>query len=133
MGFSEQGELLTNTMELHFPGTNYMGPGTDIKGRISRGVRPTTHIDEIAMKHDLDYSTSREPILSDIDAIIATKVAHNPIEIIQAMVMRYGLTIRSVYDLLFHILPIENPLHINKVISDVDELRNKSKTLKPYQ
>jgi len=108
-----------------------MGPGTDIVGRLERGVRPTTHIDEVAMYHDIDYTTDKEPIVSDLMAILQTYRIHNISEFIQAAAMRVGLTARSLLDAMMHLLPIENPTHINKVINN-DKLYDMAQQLTPY-
>ena len=48
--------------EKHFPGTNYLGPGTrldlrlDAEGNPLPGCEPTDRVDEAAMKHDKAYS-----------------------------------------------------------------------------
>jgi len=117
---------------LHLPGTNFLGPGTDIEGRIDRGVTPTTHIDEIAMQHDLDYITNQEPIKSDIQAIAKIGKIHSFSELVQAIVMTYGLTVRSSIDLIMHLFPFTNITHINKPGNKrFNELTQKSKLLKP--
>ena len=38
--------------EMHMPSYNYMGPGTDSKGRIEKGILPSNKTDASAMKHD---------------------------------------------------------------------------------
>jgi hypothetical protein len=48
--------------EKHFPGTNYLGPGTrldlrlDANGDPMAGNEPTDRVDEAALKHDKAYS-----------------------------------------------------------------------------
>ena len=37
--------------QLHYPGYNYMGPGTRMKGQ-----KPINWLDEFAKKHDEDYA-----------------------------------------------------------------------------
>ena len=64
--------------EVHFPGSNYLGPGTKFKERIERKDKPTDRIDEAAMHHDLSYHMYKDKekrheadrkLLSDIDSI----------------------------------------------------------------
>ena len=43
------------TGQYHFPGYNYMGPGTQVYQRIQEGLAPTSKTDHSAMHHDLDY------------------------------------------------------------------------------
>ena len=44
---------------LHWPGFNYMGPGTPLQKHLKRGVKPSNRLDTIAMQHDLDYSKAK--------------------------------------------------------------------------
>lgn len=89
-----------------------MGPGTHVVERIKAGLRPTSKVDAIALRHDIDYLTNEEPIISDMRAILAT---FNNSEVLsyQATVMRLGLGLRSAADLLMHMIPVKNPTHIN--------------------
>jgi len=41
--------------EFHYPGANYMGPGTNVARRISNYSMPTSRADAIAILHDIDY------------------------------------------------------------------------------
>jgi hypothetical protein len=41
--------------EIHFPGHNYTGPGTQIEARLERGDKPVDEVDAIAKEHDIDY------------------------------------------------------------------------------
>jgi hypothetical protein len=40
---------------------NFMGPGTQIKKRIKRGIQGATPVDRLAKIHDIDYSLARTP------------------------------------------------------------------------
>ena len=42
--------------EYHFPGYNYLGPGTKFKTRQALGIDPINDLDRIAMYHDSQYS-----------------------------------------------------------------------------
>ena len=44
--------------ELHMPGYKYLGPGTKLEKRLTRGDEPKNKLDELAMKHDIAYSKS---------------------------------------------------------------------------
>lgn len=41
--------------EWHFPGHNYLGPGTKVATRIIRGDQPVNIYDKLARQHDIDY------------------------------------------------------------------------------
>jgi hypothetical protein len=71
-----------------------MGPGTHVIDRILKGVAPTSYTDAVALQHDIDYLTDKDPIISDLKAIW---LADNTM---QGVVMKTGLVARSVVDLL---------------------------------
>ncbi len=108
-----------------------MGPGTHIEERILKNIRPTTHIDQVAMEHDIDYLSDNEPIISDYKAILKTIVAHNLYEQVQGAIMRYGLTLRSIYDGILHLLPLPNIAHINTPSNKYKQLQQLARNLKP--
>ena len=41
--------------ELHLPGHNYTGAGTQTMMRIERGDEPINQIDQLALQHDINY------------------------------------------------------------------------------
>ena len=45
--------------EFHWPGYQYMGPGTHLAKRLKRGDPGINRLDEIAKQHDIDYSQAR--------------------------------------------------------------------------
>ena len=45
--------------EFHWPGYQYMGPGTHLAKRLKRGDRGVNRLDQIAKQHDIDYSRAR--------------------------------------------------------------------------
>ena len=45
-------------IEFHWPGYQYMGPGTHLKKRLKRGDPGINRLDRIAKQHDIDYSKS---------------------------------------------------------------------------
>lgn len=60
------GKGILNTMinkspfELHVPGYNYLGPGTNLDLRLEKGVKPANKLDELALQHDIAYSKSNK-------------------------------------------------------------------------
>ena len=43
-------------IEFHWPGYQYMGPGTKLKKRLARGDPGINRLDRISKQHDIDYS-----------------------------------------------------------------------------
>ena len=53
-------KLLSKTgMEFHWPGYQYMGPGTKLAKRLKRGDPGINRLDRIAKQHDIDYSYAK--------------------------------------------------------------------------
>ncbi|MBP1527570.1 MAG: hypothetical protein H9Q66_06600 [Spiroplasma ixodetis] len=46
--------------ELHLPGYQYNGPGTNLDLKLSQGVKPINKLDEAAMNHDIAYARSKD-------------------------------------------------------------------------
>ena len=46
-------------LEFHWPGYQYMGPGTKLEKRLKRGDPGINRLDRIAKQHDIDYSRAR--------------------------------------------------------------------------
>ena len=46
-------------IEFHWPGYQYMGPGTKLEKRLKRGDPGINRLDRIAKKHDIDYSKAK--------------------------------------------------------------------------
>ena len=58
-------KLLTKTkMEFHWPGYQYMGPGTHLEKRLARGDPGINRLDRIAKAHNIDYGKAKD--LKDI-------------------------------------------------------------------
>lgn len=55
-------ELLT---QYHFPGYNYMGPGTHIKSNLLKGIQPVNQTDAAALIHDIEYLHYPDQIVPD--------------------------------------------------------------------
>ncbi|CAH3183819.1 unnamed protein product [Porites lobata] len=54
-------KLLNKTgMEFHWPGYQYMGPGTHLKKRLARGDPGINRLDRIAKAHDIDYDKAKD-------------------------------------------------------------------------
>jgi len=53
---------LINNMpfEMHLPGYNYAGPGTNLDLRLAKNIKPKNKLDEAAMHHDIAYSKSKD-------------------------------------------------------------------------
>ena len=53
-------QLLSKTgKEFHWPGYQYMGPGTHLEKRLKRGDPGINRLDRISKTHDIDYSRAR--------------------------------------------------------------------------
>jgi len=50
--------LAKTGIEFHWPGYQYMGPGTNLAKRLKRGD-PGNRLGKIAKQHDIDYSHAR--------------------------------------------------------------------------
>lgn len=98
-----------SSIERHYPGMNYMGPGTHIIANIANGVKPTSYVDALALKHDLDYLFDKEPIQSDLKAIAGASIAPG----LQSMAMIAGLALRSGADAVGHLVDGNGWVHIN--------------------
>ena len=46
-------------IEFHWPGYQYMGPGTHLKKRLARGDPGINRLDRISKQHDIDYSKAK--------------------------------------------------------------------------
>ena len=58
-GFDMQKLLAKTGIEFHWPGYQYMGPGTHLEKRLKRGDPGINRLDRIAKQHDIDYSRAR--------------------------------------------------------------------------
>jgi len=41
--------------QFHYPGMNYMGPGTHIIKNVEEGVKPVSYTDSLSLAHDINY------------------------------------------------------------------------------
>ena len=56
-------KLLTKTgTEFHWPGCQYMGPGTHLEKRLVRGDPGINRLDRIAKVHDMDYDKAKDSV-----------------------------------------------------------------------
>jgi len=51
--------LAKTGIKFHWPGYQYMGPGTHLAKRLKRGDPGINRLDKIAKQHDIDYSHAR--------------------------------------------------------------------------
>jgi len=58
-GVDLQKWLAKTRMEFHWPGYQYMGPGTKLAKRLKRGDPGINRLDKIAKQHDIDYSFAK--------------------------------------------------------------------------
>ena len=54
-----QKALSKTGIEFHWPGYQYMGPGTKLEKRLKRGDPGINRLDRIAKRHDIDYRDSK--------------------------------------------------------------------------
>ena len=53
-------KMLAKTgIEFHWPGYQYMGPGTHLEKRLKRGDPGINRLDRISKTHDIDYSKAK--------------------------------------------------------------------------
>lgn len=71
-----------------------MGPGTPVVAKILANVQPRSHNDYVALQHDIDYLSSNEPIISDINAMLR---GNNDLD---GIALKLGLGARVVADIL---------------------------------
>lgn len=95
-----------NSPGLHYPGDSYLGPGTDVVGKILSNTGAKSPNDYVAMQHDIDYLSGREPIASDINAIL--RANNSP----DGLALKLGLGSRVVGDILAG--PFHKLTHFNK-------------------
>ena len=57
--FDVQKALAKTGIEFHWPGYQYLGPGTKLKKRLARGDPGINRLDKIAKQHDIDYDKAR--------------------------------------------------------------------------
>ena len=58
-GFDLQNLLSKTGIEFHWPGYQYMGPGTKLAKRLKRGDPGINRLDKLAKQHDIDYSHAK--------------------------------------------------------------------------
>ena len=57
--FDMQKALAKTGVEFHWPGYQYLGPGSKLKKRLARGDPGINRLDRIAKQHDTDYDRAR--------------------------------------------------------------------------
>ena len=58
-GLDVQKALAKTGIEFHWPGYQYMGPGTHLEKRLKRGDPGINRLDRISKQHDIDYSKAK--------------------------------------------------------------------------
>jgi len=66
-----EGKPLETSWQIHYPGMNYMGPGTHIIQNVIDNVQPTNRVDAVTRQHDIDYLrfAGDNPLYADSVAI----------------------------------------------------------------
>lgn len=104
-----------------------MGPGTRVIANILEGVEPTSYNDALALRHDIEYLKGGEKFRSDLKAIIGSDSSP------QGLAMKLGLMSRIGFDLVTHVLPFVNNLHLNKDVglndNQYQELKSKARPM----
>ncbi len=106
---------------MHYPGDNYLGPGTNIEYNIRNKIRPKTYNDFVALKHDIDYLRAGHlnATMADLKAMWRSKSG------LDGVAMRTGLGARTILDNLLYLIPfssIHEITHFNAK-TDNEELR----------
>ena len=57
--FDLQKALAKTGIEFHWPGYQYMGPGTHLAKRLKRGDPGINRLDRLAKQHDIDYGNAK--------------------------------------------------------------------------
>ena len=59
LGLDIQKRLGKTGIEFHWPGYQYMGPGTKLEKRLKQGDPRVNRLDRIAKQHDIDHSKAK--------------------------------------------------------------------------
>ena len=87
-------------MEFHWPGYQYMGPGTHLKKRLARGDPGINRFDRIARAHDMDYDLAKDSkdkwvadhkMIAQIDKLPGHKTMTERIKNIMKAKLRLGM------------------------------------------
>lgn len=96
MSYINQIDLKETNSEFHYPGTNYLGPGTHLFNNVKNKIRPTSYVDQIALEHDLDYTQLVGKSTYDADIKAIKKAFNKPS--IQSVAMITGLGTKIIMD-----------------------------------
>lgn len=87
--------MINTSGEFHFPGDNFLGPGTDIVNRVMQGIKPKSFADSTARDHDIDYlissGSSLGAIRDDYKAILSNWSNLD----LDALALKLGLMLRT--------------------------------------
>lgn len=105
-------EINENSLEKHFPGKQYMGPGTHVFNRIKNGVLPVDYMDAVSMMHDINYLryTGDQRIIDRAD-LLAIRDSDKSFA---ALILQMGLATKNKLGLTF-----DSPLP-NKTIEETN-------------
>jgi hypothetical protein len=62
--------LAEEGIEFHLPGHKFVGPGTNLKSRLTAGDVPVSKLDLGALKHDLYYSAGSQELRAESDKVL---------------------------------------------------------------
>lgn len=48
-------EIIEDSWQKHYPGSNYMGPGTHVYNNVKSQILPNSYMDAVALMHDINY------------------------------------------------------------------------------
>ena len=87
-------------MDFHWPGYQYMGPGTHLKKRLARGDPGINRLDRIARAHDMDYDLAKDSkdkwvadrkMIAQVDKLPCRKTMTERIKNIMKAKLRLGM------------------------------------------
>lgn len=101
-----------NTIQFHYPGQEFTGPGTHIVTKILSGVLPSNKTDFVTMLHDIEYLSKTPPNLSDLRAIT------NSDNTFAGLITKLGLSARILLDSITNSIKFNTPTNISNVLFD---------------
>jgi len=94
-------------------------------------VAPTSYVDALALKHDIEYLSDGEKFASDLSAV------YNSDWSVQGIAMKIGLLSRVGLDAITHLIPFAPKFHLNgrtdKLnVKTIDLQRKLARLAKPH-
>jgi hypothetical protein len=114
-----------NESALHLPDHNYLGPGTNIFGRVYNNVLPVDVDDGLALIHDIEYLQSGKKHTTNID-FDSIKQAytlgkdHNNL-LIAGLVAKQALPESGLWSKIFNFRGKENPLIYTQTLNMLNQ------------